>query len=111
MVNLIANDPFTDFRLAKIFENTNYFMLLETAFHYLFCLKFSFKLVTFIYFRNARKLVCLTNHANDKVAICCLIWSFCTVFDGDSGIHLSTLAIFNKYNYKQTDLVISTNNN
>lgn len=29
-------------------KNTNYFMLSESEFHSLFCLKFSFKLVTFL---------------------------------------------------------------
>jgi len=48
-----CNDTFTDVRftslLAKniLIKNTNYFTLLESAFHYLFRLKFSFKLVTF----------------------------------------------------------------
>jgi len=47
-----CNDTFTDVRftslVAKFKKNTKIiFTLLESAFHWLFCLKFLFKLVTF----------------------------------------------------------------
>jgi len=59
-----CNDTFTDVRFTllvanRIFKkNTNYFKLLESAFHWLLCLKFSFKLVTFSK-SYARKQKCM----------------------------------------------------
>ena len=57
--------------LAINFKNTNYFTRLKSAFHWLFCMTFPFKLVTFSKsYARKQKWVFFSEHS----VLCLLVW-------------------------------------